>query len=241
VAEHLARALVPEQCVAQWTGQAIEHRRAPQEGALVLFEGVQQLVAHVVGQQPVVTPEAGDGAMEILRPVQRQRREVQARGPALRAPEQHEHVPGLEVEPREAEHRRRFPPRHRQVALTDVDEASGGSQPTDPKQRLLPGGEHELRSGRHGVRDGAQRLHGTRAVQPMHVVEDEYERVLGTAQGGHELVDDRARSFGGRQAQRDGVVDRQRDRSAEAVRVVVAIVDRHPGDTARIVVEPVDE
>jgi hypothetical protein len=35
--------------------------------------------------------------------------------------------------------------------------------------------------------------------------------------------------------------ERPRDRRAEATRLVVGVIDRHPGDGARIAVEPVHE
>ena len=85
--------------VAQRAGQLVEHRRLLEEGELLAVERAEQLVAHVVGEQPVVAAEARDGAVDVLVAAQREGGEIEPGRPALGALEQHEHVLGLEVEP----------------------------------------------------------------------------------------------------------------------------------------------
>jgi hypothetical protein len=179
VAQHLARSAAFEDGIAERAGQAVEHRRAPQEGALVVLQRAEQLVPDVVRHQAIVAREARDRPVHVPLAAERQRRQIEPCRPALGALEQHEHVLGRELEAGKLEHRGRLAAAHREVALAQVDEPSLRAQAADRQRRLRARGEDDLRPLRHRAGDRPQRLDGGRRAQAVDIVEDEDERSLG--------------------------------------------------------------
>ena len=97
LAQRPARARPGEHGVAQRAGEVVEHRGPRQEAQAVSRKVGEQLVAQVVRHDPVVTGEAGQRPIAIRLVLQRQRREIEAGGPALRA--LHEQVDVARAQP----------------------------------------------------------------------------------------------------------------------------------------------
>ena len=106
----------------------------------------QDLVAQVVGHQPVVAGEGGDGRAAIVPAPDRERGDVERGGPALRALQQRGEIGGLELDPRHAQHRGRLPARHRELRGAQLDDEPLRAQGAERQRRLAPGGDRQLRS-----------------------------------------------------------------------------------------------
>ena len=137
---------VPRQPVAGRARQPREDRGAQQERDGGQGERGQDLVAQVVGHQPVVAGEGGDGRAAIVAAPDRERGDVERGGPALRALQQRGEIGGLELDPRHAQHRRRLPARHRELGGAQLDHEPLRAQGAERQRRLAPGGDRQLRS-----------------------------------------------------------------------------------------------
>ena len=214
-AQHVARAGPAEHRVAERPREHVEHRRAAQELEPLRLQPGEQLVAQVVGGEPVVAAEAGDGAVRVRAPGQRERRQVQADGPALRPPDEQEHVLGRQVEPREAEHPRGLAARHREVARADVDQLALRAQPADRQRGLLARREHELRAVGQELRERGERAERLGRAHALQIVEHQHERAVDPLeQPGHVARAWRRRRRRGAAGRRRG--PRARGRSARA-------------------------
>ena len=231
VAQHRAGPAAKQDRVAHRAGKLVEHRRLLEEGELLGVEPAEQLVAHVVREEPIVAAEALDRPVDVLVAVHRQGGEIEPGRPALGALEQHERVLGLEVQPDQAQHRHRLAPRHHEVARPEVEQPPLRTQAPDREVGLPAAGSHDLRAVRHRVGDRHDHALRLRRAQVVEVVEHEHERLLAQLERVGQL-DER----GGLE-----VVERARDRGHEPIRVVVELVDGEPRDRPRILLEPVLE
>ena len=217
--------------VAHGAGQLVEHRRLLEEGELLGVEPAEQLVAHVVREQPIVAAEARDRTVDVLVAVQRQRGEIEPGRPALGALEQHERVLRLEVEPHQAQHRHRLAPRHHEVARPEVEQPPLRAQAPDREVGLPAAGRHHLRAVRHRVGDRHDHALRLPRAQVVEVVEHEHERLLAQLERVGQL-DERG---GATSSSACAIAATSRSR------VVVRLVDGEPRDRPRVLLEPVLE
>ena len=110
VAQRRARPRTAEHGVAQRAGELREHRGAGEEAQALARQAGEELVAQVVGHEPVVAGEPGDGAVAVGLLVKRERGEVEAGGPPLGALHDELDLGGPEAE------RRRGPRRPRRAS-----------------------------------------------------------------------------------------------------------------------------
>ena len=106
----------------------------------------------------------------------------------------------------------------RQVARTELEHEVLRAQAGERQRRLRPGGEHERRPAREVVGDRAQGAHRRLAAQRVDVVEDEHERRLPLLA--------------------DGIVHCARDARQQSPGVVVALVERDPGERPPVALGP---
>ena len=230
VPQHVAGPAAMQDRVAHGAGQLVEHRRLLEEGELLGVEPAEQLVAHVVRKEPIVSAEARDRTVDVLVAVDRQGGEIEPGRPALGALEQHVGVLRLEVDSHQAQHRHRLAPRHHEVARPEVEQPPLRTQAPDREVGLPAAGRHQLRAVRHRVGDRHDHALRLPREQVMQVVEHEHERLLAQLERVGQL------------GERGGdVVERVRDRGHEPIRVVVQLVDGQPRDGSRVLLEPVLE
>ena len=221
----------PQHGVAERAGQLVEHRRALEEAQPLGVEPVEQLVAQVVGEQPVVAAEPLDGPVQVGPVAQREGGDVETGRPALGPVEQHLHVLERELETGEAQHLRRLAPGHDQVARSQLDQPALGAQAADREVRLAAAREDDLRSRWDGVGEGVDDGERLGRAQVVHVVEGDDQRLVPPFDG----VGQRS------ERQVPGLAQRDRDRGDELIRVVVGAVDRQPHHRPRIGLQPVHE
>ena len=118
--------------------------------------------------------------------------------------------------------RRGLRPGQRQLARPQLGHAALRAHAGDRELRLGPRGERQHRGRREVVGDGRERGDRAAIVEHVHVVEDEHERRVRAAA-----------------ARRGG--DRAPRRRQQPVRIVVAFVERHPGERAPVALAPFQE
>ena len=168
--------------VDERTAQAVQDRHLEQAPPLGRFEGVEELLAQVVGHQLVVAVERRDEVRGIASVAQRQRREHEPRRPALGPARELLH--GIRTQP----HRFRVEEPsgllgvEPQVRGTDLGELVTDPEASEPEWRIHAGGDHE-----HHVR-GAQRDEAFDAAVHLRVGHEvvvvEHQHHLGSG-GGH--------------------------------------------------------
>ncbi len=131
-------------------------RGAEQEAQSVTRQLGEELIAQVVGHEPVVAGEPGQRTLAIGLILERECREIEAGGPALRALDEHGHVAGAESESGQQDCR--LAARHDEVAGPELDEAAVGAQASDRQRRLGTRGERQLRSVRQVIDDRLEEL-----------------------------------------------------------------------------------
>ena len=234
--EPVRRVIAPKQRVACGSGEAIQHARGGQELTVFVRQREEELVAHVGPDEPVGAAELLEMALTLFE--QREGGEMQAGGPALGAPVERERLRGGELEAREAQQRRRFRPRHRQLAAAQHDRLSMCPQAGDRHALVAARHERQLQAVPACLRD--RRHQGSRLLrmQDVEVVEDEHDRHVAAAEPPHEAPQRGGRVIGCPRRQRleDVPADRlnglQRKRNGghERLRVVVRLVEGDPGE-----------
>jgi hypothetical protein len=126
----------------------------------------------------------------------------------------------------------------RQVSRADLQDLALGAQPRDPQRRLGPPGQHQPRPGRHVIGQHRQRIPAFGVVQQVHVIEHQHHprahRHERRPQPRHHRASHRAtrgsQCVEHRLADRFDGVERFGDIGEQDLRVVVPLVDRHPGE-----------
>ena len=134
--------------IAQRAGQLVQHRGAHQELAVLLGQVLQEHVAQVVGDDPVLTPEAIDGRGAPAGAANRQGGQRQARGPALGRLHHPAQLGGVEQDARALQQLLAFDGRHGQVGGAHLAHARLEAQPADRQRRLARRGDGQDRSRR---------------------------------------------------------------------------------------------
>jgi len=134
----------------------------------------------------------------------------------------------------------------RQVGRTDLDDPAFRAQPRDPHRRGSPPGEHQAATGRHMIGQHRQRGPALDVAQQVHVIQHQHHRHghrrEGQAQPRHHRPGHRTRRGGQRvehpltnrldRIQRLGYITEQH------LRVVVLLIDLHPGERLPVVLGP---
>ena len=174
VAQRRARPRTAEHGVAQRAGELREHRGAGEEAQALARQAGEELVAQVVGDEPVVAGEPGDGAVAVGLLAERERGEVEAGGPPLGAVHEELDVGGPEAEA--AEDLGGLAARHLQLARADLEDAAVRAQAADGQRQLAPRRDGEQRARREVPDDRVEDVARAVRRQDVRVVEDEHER-----------------------------------------------------------------
>ena len=247
--ERLGRALALEDRVAQGPEEPVEQRGPGEEVELAGRQSLEERVAHVVGHEPVVAVELLERAVEVVLGAERQRRQVEPRGPALGALDEPLDRRPVEVQPCLLEQVGRLGGGHHQLARRDLPQAMLRAQAPERHLRLLPRGDRQGRARVEAAGELGQRGERLGVVQGVEVVEHDHERALALAQrvadpGHDDLPEVRA---GREQRREDRVVERLDlvdcggDRTEQEDRVVIALVQGDPGEGALVGVLPLGE
>ena len=238
-----------EHGVAERGAQPAEHGRAGEELDHLLREAGDVLVAEVVRDEAVAATESRRGCRGRALCLDRESRQVEACRPALRAPGQLHHVGVAQAGAGTAQEHAGLLAGHAQVVGADLEQRTVRAQARQRQLARSAGREHELRPlwnvlGKRG--DGVEAL---LASQELQLVEHDHDRVPERQERGSQLRHDSRpdRCAGGGQSLEDGRVDRRdpvernRDVREEDDRIVVAVVDRHPGERTLISAGPLGE
>ncbi len=149
-------------------------------------------------------------------------REREGGRPSLRAGQEQIDLRAPDLPALGLHQRRGLCPGHRELARAELGHAPLGAHPRDRQRRRGARGDRQRRRARQIVDDA--REGGDRSAVPehLHVVEGEHERRVRVAPARH----------------RD---DRAPDRREQPARVVVALVERDPGERALVVLAPLHE
>ena len=214
----LGRGTAPlEQGVAQRRAEDVDHGRAPEEGAQLGRQVGEQLVAHVLRDEPVSAAEPRQAGLAAPL-AEEERRQRHGDRPALGALHHRVEVLAIELMAGRAQHRRRLWARERELARPQLDDQPLCAHAGDGQRRPVPGREGEGRLRRQVARDRRERLHGRSAPEPVRVVEHEHERRCAVVS--------------------DGRIDCRGDRGQEPDPLVAGRVGGHPRERARVVLGP---
>jgi hypothetical protein len=235
--------------VAQRPRQPLQHRGLQQQGTEWLRLAVQHLLGEVVQHVPVAAGERRHEPGRVGMALQRQPGKLQTGDPPFGAGRQGGHAVGGQVEPGGlAQQRGRLVLGEAQVALAHLGELAAGPQPGQRQRRVGAAGQHQPQAGRRALQQQGEAAVDRRRLDEVVVVQ--HQRQLSGP--GDQLVDDGghhrlqrgrlgpAQQRGEPLADRDPrPVQRGGDVAPEPHRVVVAGVQRHPGDRPPGVARPV--
>ena len=148
----------------------------------IRVEPGNQLVAEVIGHHLVVTRKARERDTHVRLGAQRQRRQVETRGPALGPHHQRVHAARRETHAGRGQELARLRGGHRQVAGAKLEDPPMRSQAAHGEARFAPGGQHNLGTGRHRARHIVERGKGVGRVGQVRVVQHEHRGRLRVVQ-----------------------------------------------------------
>ena len=237
--EPARRSLAPttEHGVAERSRHGVEHGRPREEAQIGAPEARQVLEVEVVGHEPIRAGELSGGGRGVGRALEHEAGKVQPRRPALRPLCEVCDLRLLELELSTAEQQLRLAAAQRQVVGADLEQAARSALPRDG-QGQRASRQDERGSLRHVPGERGDRPCRLRRPERVHVVEHEHDRRRDPGecrrQPGHRGRPGRSRRCCER------VEDGRRDRLHPVQRgshvpqqdeqVVVALVDRHPGE-----------
>jgi hypothetical protein len=217
--QHGRRAARVEDRVAQRRAQAAQDRGPPQEGGAVVRQAGEQLVADVLGDEPVGPAEAGDRRIGVGLLGDRERGEVQADGPAFGPLDEAVDLLAVRPQPRRVEQERRLEARHGEVARPELDHQPVRAQAADRHGGAPARGQREHRARWQPAREVDDAPHQPLRRHAVGVVED------------HDV---------GARARHD-VLDQVGDRVDGLARGAAERLERHPGERALVARRPLDE
>jgi hypothetical protein len=241
VAEHGAGAAVAERRIARGPREDVEDRGARQEFGVRTREPGHDLVAQVVGHEPVGASEPLDRASSIGPVPHCERGQLQAGGPTLGPTQELDDVVARQVEPVRAQERRGLAPRHREIPRAKLQQPPLGSPSPDRELWFAAGGERQLRPVRHVVGERGERGEHVGRGEGVDVIERQHERPAA-----RQRTRERGQHGGGVRAARPRereehlVVDRDDrgecpgDRFEQLVGGVVRGAQREEGERARV-------
>ena len=238
--EQLLAVIAAGDRVTQRPAETIQDRRLEEEVPEVLSLAAENLLGQVVKDVPVAAGEGGHETGHVGLGTQRQRRQLQAHGPAFGAFGQRGRYREVEIGQDLAEQLGRLVEVEPEIGGAHLAQLAPSPVPGQAKGRIGTAGYHHAQLGRTVIEQEPDRcLHAVRADQ---VVVVEYQQHVGLARLGHDVVDQRADQ---RVVGRRGRRTRQRahplgDARAHHVesgqhvtpephRVVVSAVERQPG------------
>ena len=136
-----------------------------------------------------------------------------------------------------------------EIARIDQGPAPAGKDPGDRQATRRPAGEHELRATVKVARERNEHVGRIRLGEAIDIVEDQDKRGRlcresgAEARHGHrpDRGTGRGQGFGDIGPERGGPAEREGDVGEQDGRIVVALVDRQPGEVPRIALGPLRE
>ena len=213
--------------VAQRAGHLVQEGRLEHEAAHVLGLAAQHLLDQVVEDEAMAAGERLHERRHVVMPPQRERRELESGGPALRPRVEGGDVVGAELEPHHAvEERVRLVDGEAEVGDAQLEQLAAASQSRQSERRVRARGDRDARRLRQVLDEERHRLVDLGRVDHVVVV----ERENGLAGQRVEVVDEARHCRFARQIGL-GRVQRHRKVTEEATHVVVGLVQRQPRDT----------
>ena len=208
--------------VGQVAREGIHDRRPQEECPQVSGLAVEQLFEEIVGHRPVRRREGGHVRLGLRMVAQRERRQPQSGGPALRATAEHGDLLRVQGCARLGEQLRGLVLGESQMALTDLAQPVREPQPREAQRRVLARHEDEPER-RRCLRQQAVEVGGDLAtVDLVEVVEHEDDGLLAAAERVAQAIQRRRQVAAPRH--RDAEAERRHDEAPEAVAVRVALV-----------------
>ena len=140
-------------------------------------EAAENLGPDVVADELIGQRARADRRRSVLRfRADRERRQIQAGGPALRAPVDRRDLLGGQVDAGRSEDGARIVIAELEIARIDQGPAPAGEDPGDRQATRRPAGEHELRPAVKVARERNEHVGRIRLGEPIDVVQDQDER-----------------------------------------------------------------
>ena len=236
--QHPARPAGGQDRVTQRPRETLQHRRAGQELHQLRREMRQQLRPQVVGHEPVVPGESEPGLVLPAAGLDGERGQVQPDRPPLGPTAHLRQVRVGQPDTGTFQQGTGLPLVHGQLVGPDLHHLALGPQQGHRQGWHAPGGQQQLRPCREPHRQLGHRVDALAVVEQLDMVQDQRDRLGHRRDGGREPREHGAqhRDAGRCQRLEHSRVDRlhpvQRDRdiAQQDHRVVVAPVDRDPGD-----------
>ena len=244
--EHLRRVIALEHRVAERGAHGLEDGGPEQELELRRLHAAELLGPQIVRDEAVVAAERPHRRAAA---VQRESREIQTGGPALRTLVQRFGLGLGHVGSGRGEERVRFGVAQGKRGGPQLEQLAVGSELREAQPSLSTPGEDQLRPSRHVEEQRGKGVQAIVVLELVHVVEDEHER-LGPSRQRRDEAREPARPqrvAGAAERLEHGGVDRrvgvQRlgDVRQKDDGIVVAVVERDPGEFATVVCRPLPE
>ena len=236
--------------VAQRTAEPLEGGGIEQEAEVITREAAEDLGPDVIAEELIGQRARADRRRSVpCFRADRERRQVQAGGPALGAPVDRRDFLGGQIDAGGKEDRARIVIAELEIARVDQGPAPAGKDPGDRQAAWRPAGEHELRPAVQVARERNEHVGRIRLGEAIDIVEDQDKRGRlrresgAEARHGHrpDRGTGRGQGFGHIRPERGGPAEREGDVGEEDRRIVVALVDRQPGEGPRIALGPLRE
>ena len=192
----------------------------------------------ILADQPLVAAERDRRRSRRASFPQVQRRQVQSGGPALGSLMKRRQVVFAEPHAGRSQQRGRLLAGQRQVTRADLGDPAFRAQPRDPQRRLVPARQHQPRSAGDMVGQHRQRVPAFGLVQQVHVIQHQHQRrghrPERRPQPWHHGTGHRTHRRG--QRLEHPIADRLHPVQCfghvaeQDLRVVVVLVERHPGE-----------
>ena len=228
-------AVGPEDGVTEIPAHLIQHGDRGQEAELLAGHAGEQLIAQVVGDEPVISAKGGDRPAGLP---DRESSEIEPARPALGLLDEGDQIIVTQLDPGAREQIAGLGPVHAELLRTQLQKLAVGAKGTDPARGLDLAGEHELRSAGEVVDEQVDRVQALRVADLVCVIEDQDEWRLHARQGRPEAREDQSVDRGcGRRERLERVLGKLldpvksgRDVAEQHDRVVVPVVEVDPTD-----------
>ena len=232
--------------VAETAAHAVEHGRVLEKLRLDRRQPRQQLEAEVLGHEPVASGEARGARRARPAGLHRQRREVQAGGPAFRLLGQLGELGRVQLDAGRFEQQLGLSLVQPEVRHADLLHQAMRPPAAERQRWILPARDRDLRAGGNVLDQRREHVETGRTGDGVQVVEHQHQRALERTKCAPDPRDAvrPGRSAWTRQRlehlgrDRLDAVNRGRDVSQEHHRVVVSAVERDPREGTRIGLGP---
>ena len=236
--------------VAQRSAEPLEGRCIEQEAEVVAREAAENLGPDVIADELIGQRARPDRRRSVVRfRADRERREIETRGPALGAPVDRGDLVGGQVDARRQEDGTRVVIAELEIARIDQGPAPAGKDPGDREATRRPAREHELRPTVEVTRERHEHVGRIRLGEAIDIVKDQDKRGRLRRESGAEARHGdrpdrgtwRCQGFGHIRPEGGSPAEREGDVGEQDGRVVVALVDRQPREVPRIALGPLRE